>query len=145
MYQQKLNVCTGMFFQSHYTRAQANSPRPVMTSSGPNPKSSPGMPASQQSGQSQQSPSQPVSQSHSSPGGGREQREHRGSRSSWRKGSDSSVPEEDKDKREEATGRGEERHRRCAFLPPGVAVVQRSWGLPYFPDYKAQLNISRTS
>ncbi|CAG14386.1 unnamed protein product, partial [Tetraodon nigroviridis] len=25
---------------SHYTRAQANSPRPVMTSSGPNPKDS---------------------------------------------------------------------------------------------------------
>ncbi|XP_024153899.1 probable JmjC domain-containing histone demethylation protein 2C isoform X2 [Oryzias melastigma] len=80
--------------QSHYTRAQANSPRPVMTSSGPNPKSSP-----QQQSQPQQV-QLAVNQLHHSPSG-REQREPRTSRSSRRKGSDSSVPEEDK----EATGR----------------------------------------
>uniref|UniRef100_A0A3Q3VYN8 Probable JmjC domain-containing histone demethylation protein 2C n=1 Tax=Mola mola TaxID=94237 RepID=A0A3Q3VYN8_MOLML len=57
---------------SHYTRAQANSPRPVMTSSGTNLK------------------------------------EQRSSRSSKRKGSDSSVPEEDKDKSDETIGRGED-------------------------------------
>lgn len=97
-----------MFFQGHYTRAQANSPRPVMTSSGPNLKSSQGMLASQQLCQAQQN-LQPVSHlrsSHSS--GGREQKEHRNSRSSLRKGSDSSVPEEDK--REETTGRGKGSH-----------------------------------
>jgi len=78
-----------------------------MTSSGPNPKGSQGMLASQQQSQSQQS-QQPASQSHHSPGsGGREQREQRNSRSSRRKGSDSSVPEEDKDRREEPTARGE--------------------------------------
>lgn len=98
------------FLQSHYTRAQANSPRPIMTSSGPNPKGSQGTLASQQHSQSQQS-QQPASQSHHSPGGsGREQREQRNSRSSRRKGSDSSVPEEDKDRREETTGRGEGTH-----------------------------------
>lgn len=97
------------FLQSHYTRAQANSPRPIMTSSGPNPKGSQGTLASQQQSQSQQS-QLPASQSHHSPSSsGREQREQRNSRSSRRKGSDSSVPEEDK--REETTGRGEDRHR----------------------------------
>lgn len=99
-----------LFLQSHYTRAQANSPRPIMTSSGPNPKGSQGTLASQQQSQSQQS-QQPASQSHNSPGGsGREQREQRSSRSSRRKGSDSSVPEEDKDRREETIGRGEDSH-----------------------------------
>uniref|UniRef100_A0A3P9JE77 Probable JmjC domain-containing histone demethylation protein 2C n=1 Tax=Oryzias latipes TaxID=8090 RepID=A0A3P9JE77_ORYLA len=87
---------TGNSQQSHYTRAQANSPRPVMTSSGPNPKSSP-----QQQSQSQQV-QLALNPLHHSPGGsGREQREPRASRSSRRKGSDSSVPEEDK----EAAGR----------------------------------------
>lgn len=96
------------FLQSHYTRAQANSPRPIMTSSGPNPKGSQGTLASQQQSQSQQS-QQPASQTHNSPGGsGREQREQRNSRSSRRKGSDSSVPEEDKDRREDIAGRGED-------------------------------------
>lgn len=101
---------TVSFLQSHYTRAQANSPRPIMTSSGPNPKGSQGTLASQQQSQSQQS-QQPASLSHHSPGGsGREQREQRNSRSSRRKGSDSSVPEEEKDRREEVTGRGEDSH-----------------------------------
>lgn len=101
-------MCLDLFFQSHFTRAQANSPRPVMTSSGPNPKVSQGTLASQTQSQSQQS-QQLVSQSHNSPGSsGREQREQRSSRSSRRKGSDSSVPEEDKDRREETVGRGED-------------------------------------
>lgn len=96
------------FLQSHYTRAQANSPRPIMTSLGPNSKGSQGTLSSQQQSQSQQN-QQPASQTHNSPGGsGREQREQRSSRSSRRKGSDSSVPEEDKDRREETTGRGED-------------------------------------
>uniref|UniRef100_A0A674MWP9 Probable JmjC domain-containing histone demethylation protein 2C n=1 Tax=Takifugu rubripes TaxID=31033 RepID=A0A674MWP9_TAKRU len=90
---------------SHYTRARANSPRPVMTSSGPSPKSSQGILASQQSCQSQQS-LQPASQLHSSlSSSGREQKEQHSCRTSRRKSSDSSVPEEDKDKREETTGR----------------------------------------
>ncbi|KAK1882119.1 putative JmjC domain containing histone demethylation protein 2C, partial [Dissostichus eleginoides] len=89
--------------QSHYTRAQANSPRPIMNSSGPNAKGSQGTQASQQQSQSQQS-QQTASQSHNSPGGNaREQREQRNARSSRRKGSDSSVPEEDK--REEPPAR----------------------------------------
>ncbi|XP_010769716.1 probable JmjC domain-containing histone demethylation protein 2C [Notothenia coriiceps] len=93
--------------QSHYTRAQANSPRPIMNSSGPNPKGSQGTQASQQQSQSQQS-QQTASQSHNSPGGNaKEQREQRNARSSRRKGSDSSVPEEDK--REEPPARGEDR------------------------------------
>ncbi|MED6285472.1 hypothetical protein CHARACLAT_029670, partial [Characodon lateralis] len=93
--------------QSHYTRAQANSPRPIMMPSGPNPKSSQGPPASQQQSQSHQL-QQTVGQSYHSPGGnGREQRDLRNARSFRRKGSDSSVPEEDKDKKEETTGRGE--------------------------------------
>lgn len=97
-----------LFLQSHFTRAQANSPRPVMTSSGPNPKVSQGTLASQTQSQSQQSQLL-VGQSHNSPGSsGREQREQRSSRSSRRKGSDSSVPEEDKDRREETVGRGED-------------------------------------
>lgn len=103
-----------LILQSHYTRAQANSPRPIMNSSGPNQKGSQGALASQQHSLSQQS-QQPASQSHHSPGGnGREQREQRSSRSSRRKGSDSSVPEEDKDRREDTTGRGEDcrRHTR---------------------------------
>lgn len=97
-----------LFLQSHFTRAQANSPRPVMTSSGPNPKVSQGTLASQTQSQSQQSQLL-VGQSHNSPGSsGREQREQRSSRSSRRKGSDSSVPEEDKDRREESVGKGED-------------------------------------
>lgn len=97
-----------LFLQSHFTRAQANSPRPVMTSSGPNPKVSQGTLASQTQSQSQQSQLL-VGQSHNSPGSsGREQREQRSSRSSRRKGSDSSVPEEDKDRREETVGKGED-------------------------------------
>lgn len=104
-----------MFFQNHYTRAQANSPRPVMTSSGPSPKSSQGMLASQQSCQSQQS-LQPASQLHSSlSSSGREQKEQHSCRTSRRKSSDSSVPEEDKDKREETTGRSKDR-RHCKFI-----------------------------
>lgn len=102
-------VSLDLFLQSHFTRAQANSPRPVMTSSGPNPKVSQGTLASQTQSQSQQSQLL-VGQSHNSPGSsGREQREQRSSRSSRRKGSDSSVPEEEKDRREETVGRGEEK------------------------------------
>lgn len=97
-----------LFLQSHYTRAQANSPRPVMTSSGTSLKGSQGTLTSQQHSQAQQN-LQLASQSHSLPGSsGREQREHRSSRSSKRKGSDSSVPEEDKDKSDETIGRGED-------------------------------------
>lgn len=103
-----LKASLDLFLQSHFTRAQANSPRPVMTSSGPNPKVSQGTLASQTQSQSQQSQLL-VGQSHNSPGSsGREQREQRSSRSSRRKGSDSSVPEEDKDRREETAGRGED-------------------------------------
>ncbi|MEQ2210255.1 hypothetical protein XENOCAPTIV_010573 [Xenoophorus captivus] len=76
-----------------------------MMPSGPNPKSSQGPPASQQQSQSHQL-QQTVGQSYHSPGGnGREQRDLRNARSFRRKGSDSSVPEEDKDKKEETTGR----------------------------------------
>ncbi|XP_034021697.1 probable JmjC domain-containing histone demethylation protein 2C, partial [Thalassophryne amazonica] len=84
---------------SHYTRAQANSPRPVITV-GPIAKGSQGMLASHQ--QNQQ-PVLQLHQSHHSPvGSGREQRNVRPSR---RKGSDSSVPEDDKERREESAVR----------------------------------------
>lgn len=104
-----------MFFQSHYTRAQANSPRPVMTSSGPGLKSSQGIMTSQQSCQSQQS-LQPASNLHNSlSSSGLEQKEQHSCRTSRRKGSDSSVPEEDKDKTEETTNRSKDR-RHCKYI-----------------------------
>ncbi|KAJ3608291.1 hypothetical protein NHX12_025340, partial [Muraenolepis orangiensis] len=91
--------------QGHYTRAQANSPRPITNSSGSAPKGSQGAMATPPQSQSQPG-HQTASQSHHSPGGGgREQKEQRGSRSSRRKGSDSSVPEEEKERREDPTGR----------------------------------------
>ncbi|XP_053367912.1 probable JmjC domain-containing histone demethylation protein 2C isoform X1 [Clarias gariepinus] len=81
--------------QGHYTRAQANSPRPVMNSSGS---------ATKQGSQSQHAQQQ-VSQQHqqqlqSSPG------QQRGSRSTRRKGSDSSIPDEEKIKEEKMDSGG---------------------------------------
>lgn len=112
-----------MFFQSHYTRAQANSPRPVITSSGPSPKSSQGILASQQSCQSQQS-LRPASQLHSSlSSSGREQKEQHSCRTFRRKSSDSSVPEEDKDKREETTGRSKDR-RHCKYIYVVMSCIE---------------------
>lgn len=117
-----------LFLQSHFTRAQANSPRPVMTSSGPNPKVSQGTLASQTQSQSQQSQLL-VGQSHNSPGSsGREQREQRCSRSSRRKGSDSSVPEEDKDRREESVGKGEDK---STFNTDGILNVEHMKKQPW--------------
>lgn len=86
--------------QGHYTRAQANSPRPVMNSSGSATKQ--GSQAQQQ--QSQHAPQQ-VSQQHqqqlqSSPG------QQRGSRSTRRKGSDSSIPDDEKIKEEKVDSGG---------------------------------------
>ncbi|XP_052357803.1 probable JmjC domain-containing histone demethylation protein 2C [Oncorhynchus keta] len=70
----------------HYTRAQANSPRPVMNSSGGAVKQGSGVTTQQGQGQggsqSQHSPCQ-------------EQTQHRGPGFSRRKGSDSSVPDDD--------------------------------------------------
>ncbi|KAB5555365.1 hypothetical protein PHYPO_G00033180 [Pangasianodon hypophthalmus] len=86
--------------QGHYTRAQANSPRPVMNSSGSATKQ--GSQAQQQQSQHAQ---QQVSQQHqqqlqSSPG------QQRGSRSTRRKGSDSSIPDEEKIKEEKMDSGG---------------------------------------
>ncbi|XP_051968991.1 probable JmjC domain-containing histone demethylation protein 2C isoform X1 [Xyrauchen texanus] len=82
--------------QGHYTRAQANSPRPVMNLSGSAPKQ-----ASQAQQQQSQHAQQQVSQQQhqqqqqlQSPG------QQRASRSSHRKGSDSSVPDDEKIKEE---------------------------------------------
>uniref|UniRef100_A0A8C1NS44 Probable JmjC domain-containing histone demethylation protein 2C n=1 Tax=Cyprinus carpio TaxID=7962 RepID=A0A8C1NS44_CYPCA len=87
----------------HYTRAQANSPRPVMNSSGSTPKQA--SQAQQQQQQSQHAPQQ-LSQQHqqqqSSPG------QQRGSRSSRRKGSDSSVPDDEKIKDEKSDSGGKD-------------------------------------
>lgn len=94
-----------VFFQGHYTRAQANSPRPVMNSSGSTPKQA--SQAQQQQQQQSQHAQQQVSQQHqqqqqSSPG------QQRGSRSSRRKGSDSSVPDDEKikDEKSDSGGKG---------------------------------------
>uniref|UniRef100_A0A8C7K5R0 Probable JmjC domain-containing histone demethylation protein 2C n=1 Tax=Oncorhynchus kisutch TaxID=8019 RepID=A0A8C7K5R0_ONCKI len=77
--------------QGHYTRAQANSPRPVMNSSGGAVKQGSGVTTQQGQGQggsqSQQAPAQ-----HSPC---QEQTQHRGPGFSRRKGSDSSVPDDD--------------------------------------------------
>ncbi|XP_045543379.1 probable JmjC domain-containing histone demethylation protein 2C isoform X9 [Salmo salar] len=74
----------------HYTRAQANSPRPVMNSSGGAVKQGSGVTTQQQQGQgqSQQAPAQhsPCQE---------QMQQHRGPRVSRRKGSDSSVPDDD--------------------------------------------------
>ncbi|XP_062858753.1 probable JmjC domain-containing histone demethylation protein 2C isoform X2 [Trichomycterus rosablanca] len=92
--------------QGHYTRAQANSPRPVMNSSGSAPKQS-SQAQQQQSQHAQQQQSQQQQQQQQqqlSPG------QQRGSRSTRRKGSDSSVPDDDKikeEKMESGSGRGE--------------------------------------
>ncbi|KAG7325568.1 hypothetical protein KOW79_011884 [Hemibagrus wyckioides] len=86
--------------QGHYTRAQANSPRPVMNSSGSATKQ--GSQAQQQQSQHAQ---QQVSQQHqqqlqSSPG------QQRVSRSTRRKGSDSSIPDDEKIKEEKMDSGG---------------------------------------
>ncbi|XP_071250850.1 probable JmjC domain-containing histone demethylation protein 2C isoform X2 [Salvelinus alpinus] len=76
----------------HYTRAQANSPRPVMNSSGGAVKQGSGVTTQQQQGQggsqSQQAPAQhsPCQE---------QPLQQRGPRLSRRKGSDSSVPDDD--------------------------------------------------
>ncbi|KAJ8264416.1 hypothetical protein GJAV_G00148910 [Gymnothorax javanicus] len=85
--------------QGHYTRAQANSPRPVMNSSGSAPKQV-GPPQQTQQLGPQQQQSQPPPQGQQSPG------QQRGSRSGRRKGSDSSVPDDDKIKEEKVDGGG---------------------------------------
>lgn len=99
--------------QGHYTRAQANSPRPVMNSSGSATKQ--GSQAQQQQSQHAQ---QQVSQQHqqqlqSSPG------QQRGSRSTRRKGSDSSIPDDEKIKEEKmdsGSGRGGNLKLHCTVL-----------------------------
>ncbi|KAJ8395998.1 hypothetical protein AAFF_G00025300 [Aldrovandia affinis] len=91
--------------QGHYTRAQANSPRPVMNSSGSAPKQAgpqqqqqqQGQPGAQQQGQ--QCVPQQQQQQQQSPCAQRGS-----SRSGRRKGSDSSVPDDDKIKEEKADG-----------------------------------------
>ncbi|XP_029104445.1 probable JmjC domain-containing histone demethylation protein 2C isoform X2 [Scleropages formosus] len=79
--------------QGHYTRAQANSPRPVMNSSGPAPKQATQLqqPLAQQQPPAHQQHQQPL-QHQQSPS------QQRGSRSGRRKGSDSSVPDDEKPK-----------------------------------------------
>lgn len=98
-----------VFSQGHYTRAQANSPRPVMNSSGSTPKqASQAQQQQQQSQHVQQQGSQlHQQQQQSSPG------QQRGPRSSRRKGSDSSVPDEEKikDEKSDSGGKG-----KCVFL-----------------------------
>ncbi|XP_064176425.1 probable JmjC domain-containing histone demethylation protein 2C isoform X1 [Anguilla rostrata] len=91
--------------QGHYTRAQANSPRPVMNSSGSAPKQAGPQQQQQQLGPQQQQqqqplPQQPLQQGQQSPG------QQRGPRSCRRKGSDSSVPDDDKIKEEKVDGGG---------------------------------------
>ncbi|KAL0964722.1 hypothetical protein UPYG_G00328040 [Umbra pygmaea] len=81
--------------QGHYTRAQANSPRPVMNSSVGVVKLGPG------SGQQQ---NHQLAQGQHSPSQGQTQQPQRGSRSSRRKGSDSSAPDEDKVKDDKLDG-----------------------------------------
>ncbi|KAL7869804.1 hypothetical protein AOLI_G00137920 [Acnodon oligacanthus] len=90
--------------QGHYTRAQANSPRPVMNSSGSAPKQ--GSQAQQQQSQhaQQQLSQQHQQQQQPSPG------QQRSSRTSRRKGSDSSIPDDEKIKEEKmdtAGGKGD--------------------------------------
>ncbi|XP_061081381.1 probable JmjC domain-containing histone demethylation protein 2C isoform X2 [Conger conger] len=80
--------------QGHYTRAQANSPRPVMNSSSSGPKQA----GQQQQQLGQQPPQLPPQQGQQSPG------QQRVSRSGRRKGSDSSVPDDDKIKEEKTDG-----------------------------------------
>uniref|UniRef100_A0A674C5Z9 Probable JmjC domain-containing histone demethylation protein 2C n=1 Tax=Salmo trutta TaxID=8032 RepID=A0A674C5Z9_SALTR len=79
-----LSLCP---LQGHYTRAQANSPRPVMNSGGAVKQGS-GVTTQQQQGQSQPAPAQhsPCQE---------QMQQHRGPRVSRRKGSDSSVPDDD--------------------------------------------------
>ncbi|XP_051522691.1 probable JmjC domain-containing histone demethylation protein 2C isoform X1 [Myxocyprinus asiaticus] len=84
--------------QGHYTRAQANSPRPMMNSSGSTPKQA-SQAQQQQSQHSQQQVSQQQQQQQQSPG------QQRGLRCLRRKGSDSSVPDDEKF-REEKTDSG---------------------------------------
>ncbi|TRY55571.1 hypothetical protein DNTS_023163 [Danionella cerebrum] len=85
----------------HYTRAQANSPRPVMNSSGSTPKQAS---QAQQLQQSQHAQQQLTQQHQQQPSPGQQ----RGSRSLRRKGSDSSVPDEEKIKDEKSDGGGKE-------------------------------------
>ncbi|XP_030631900.1 probable JmjC domain-containing histone demethylation protein 2C isoform X2 [Chanos chanos] len=93
--------------QGHYTRAQANSPRPVMNSSGSTPKQ---VAQGQQQGQSQHAQQQ-LSQQHQQQQQQQQQQQaspgqQRGSRSSRRKGSDSSVPDDEKIKEERLDSSG---------------------------------------
>ncbi|XP_056101841.1 probable JmjC domain-containing histone demethylation protein 2C isoform X2 [Rhinichthys klamathensis goyatoka] len=90
--------------QGHYTRAQANSPRPVMNSSGSTPKQASQAQQQQQQSQhvQQQGSQQHQQQQQSSPG------QQRGPRSSRRKGSDSSVPDEEKIKDEKSDSGGKD-------------------------------------
>nr|XP_023686771.1 probable JmjC domain-containing histone demethylation protein 2C isoform X2 [Paramormyrops kingsleyae] len=82
----------------HYTRAQANSPRPVMSSSGPAPKQAAQQPPSSQQQQQpvQAQPQQPAQLQQQSQLPQQSPGQQRGSRSGRRKGSDSSVPDDDK-------------------------------------------------
>ncbi|XP_017338819.1 probable JmjC domain-containing histone demethylation protein 2C isoform X3 [Ictalurus punctatus] len=84
----------------HYTRAQANSPRPVMNSSGSTTKQGPQTQQQQSQHAQQQVSQQHQQQLQSSPG------QQRGSRSSRRKGSDSSIPDDEKIKEEKMDSGG---------------------------------------
>ncbi|KTG01707.1 hypothetical protein cypCar_00014424 [Cyprinus carpio] len=84
----------------HYTRAQANSPRPVMNSSCSTPKQASQGQQQQQSQHAQQQVSQQHQLQQSSPG------QQRSSRSSRRKGSDSSIPDDEKIKDEKSDSGG---------------------------------------
>ncbi|XP_017338818.1 probable JmjC domain-containing histone demethylation protein 2C isoform X2 [Ictalurus punctatus] len=86
--------------QGHYTRAQANSPRPVMNSSGSTTKQGPQTQQQQSQHAQQQVSQQHQQQLQSSPG------QQRGSRSSRRKGSDSSIPDDEKIKEEKMDSGG---------------------------------------
>lgn len=86
--------------QGHYTRAQANSPRPVMNSSGSTTKQGPQAQQQQSQHAQQQVSQQHQQQLQSSPG------QQRGSRSSRRKGSDSSIPDDEKIKEEKMDSGG---------------------------------------
>ncbi|KAK6328039.1 hypothetical protein J4Q44_G00000170 [Coregonus suidteri] len=80
--------------QGHYTRAQANSPRPVMNSSGGAVKQGSGVTTQQQQGQGQGGSQSQQAPAQHSPCQGQTQQQ-RGPRFSRRKGSDSSVPDDD--------------------------------------------------
>ncbi|XP_055792567.1 probable JmjC domain-containing histone demethylation protein 2C [Salvelinus fontinalis] len=80
--------------QGHYTRAQANSPRPVMNSSGGAVKQGSGVTTQQQQGQGQGGSQSHQASAQHSPCQEQPLQRH-GPRLSRRKGSDSSVPDDD--------------------------------------------------